>query len=243
VRIFGALSGTTMNAATPGSVIIAQQTQMFGTANAAIASGTLTMNLAQVDFRAENLFTWADSGTSPPTPATFTANVGTLGNALSIAGGTPVEVDGFVAPIGDGNQDMTANALADLTTAPSLVYVKNLTGGFTVGATTSSTQIQLAISGTAATGELAIVDQGFVGTMSLPTTPAPTVQPASSGGLFMIRDKITGSVTAFTSFSAFASALGNALTQGATLEVFGALGTYNAGTNVTQAALVCVVLH
>jgi hypothetical protein len=50
-------------------------------------------------------------------------------------------------------------------------------------------------------------------------------------------------VTAFTSFSAFATALGTALTQGATLDVVAALGTYNAGTNVTQATLVCVVLH
>jgi hypothetical protein len=152
-------------------------------------------------------------------------------------------VDGFPASITDGNQDMTANSLTDLTTAPSLVLVKNLSGGFTVTTATSSTQIQLTITGTAATGELAIIDQGFAGTMSLPSSPTPTFQPASTGVLFMIRDKTTGSVTAYSSFAVFATALGNAITQGATLDVFGALGAYNAGSNTTQATLICAVVH
>src|SRR5262249_50292487 len=117
VRIFGSLTGTVMNAT--AGVVIAQQTQMFGSADGAIASSTLTMNLAQVDFRTENLFDWADSGTTPPTPASFTANVGTLGDGLSIASGTPVETDGFPASIANGNQDMTTvNVLTDLATTP-----------------------------------------------------------------------------------------------------------------------------
>jgi Domain of unknown function (DUF4382) len=243
IRIFGSLSGTSMNASTTGSLVVLEQTKLLGTANGAIASSVLTMNLQDIDFRPQNLFTWADSGASSPTPSAFTVNVGTLGNALSITSGTPVEAQGFLAPISSSTQDATASTLVDLSAAPSLMLVKNLPAGLTVGATTSSSQVELTITGTAAAGELTIIDQGFAGTTMLPFTPAPTVQPAASVGLFVIRDKTTGAVSTYTAFDAFSTALGNALTLGATLKIFGALGAYNSGTNTMQATLVCVVVQ
>jgi len=242
VRIFGSLSGTTMNAAAQSSVVVAQQSRMFGGADTAVLSGTLTIDLGQVDFRPQSLFMWPHSGATPPTAATFTADVSSLANVPGIASGTPVEIDGFMAPITNANQDMTATALINWSTAPSLVFIKNLAGGLAVGLTTSSTQIQVSITGTAVAGELAIVDQGFAGSMNLPASPALTLQPSSSGGVYMIRDKTTGAVTAFTNFSVFSTALGNALVQGATLKILGALGAYDAPTNTTQTSLICAVL-
>jgi len=240
VRVFGTLSGTAMNAATSSGVIRAQQSRMFGTANGPIASTTLTMNLQQVDFRPQSSFTWADSGTTPPTPSAFTANVGTLGNGLNVMSGTNVEARGFLAPIGSGTEDFTANTLINLDAAPALIFVKNLPGGLTVDALISSGQIQLNISGTAVAGEKAIVDQGFVGVTSLPASS--TYQPSLTGGVYMIRDKTTGSVTTFTSFGGFASALGLILAHGATLKVFCALGPYDSGTATMQTTLVSVVV-
>jgi hypothetical protein len=240
VRVFGTLSGTAMNAATPSSVIRAEPSRVFGTAEGAIASGTLTMDLQQVDFRSQNLFTWADSGTTPPTPSTFTANVGTLGDLLNVTSGTNVEARGFLAPITSGTQDFTANALINLDTLPALIYVKNLPGGLTVNSLISSGQIQLQISGTAVAGEKAILDQGFVGVTTLP--PTTTYQPSLTGGLYMIRDKTADSVTAFSSFGSFASTLGLILAHGATLKVFCALGPYDSGTSTMQTTLVSVVV-
>jgi hypothetical protein len=244
VRIFGSLSGTAMNAATPGSVILMEQTKLLGTANGAIATSTMTMNLQAVDFRPHNLFMWGDSGSTIPVPTAFTVDVGTLGNGLGIMASTPVQAQGFIAPIAGSTQNSTAISLLDFATAPALMYVKNLPGGLTVGVTTSLTQIQLNISGTATAGEKAIIDQGFVlGVVNLPTTPAPTVLPVSSGGLFVIRDKTTGSISTYASFVSFSIALNNVLAQGATLDIFSALGTYNAGPNSMQASLICVVVQ
>jgi hypothetical protein len=242
VRIFGSLNGTTMNAAAQSSVVVAQETRMFGGADTAVVSGTLTIDLSQVDFRPQNIFMWPHSGATPPTAATFTADAGSLGSVLGIASGTPVEVDGFMAPVTNANQDMTATALINWSSAPSLAFIKNLAGGLAVDVTAGSTQIQVSLSGTAVAGELAIVDHGFAGSMNLPASSPLTIQPPSSGGVYMIRDKTTGAVTAFTNFSAFSTALGNALAQGATLKILGALGAYDVPTNTTQATLVCAVL-
>jgi hypothetical protein len=166
--------------------------------------------------------------------------VGTLGDGLNVTSGTNVEARGFLAPIDSGTQDFTANTLINLDVAPALIYVKNLPGGLTVDALISSGQIQLNISGTAVAGEKAVVDQGFVGVTSLP--PTSTYQPSLTGGLYMIRDKTTGSVTAFNSFGGFASTLGLLVAHGATLKVFCALGPYDSGTNTMQTTLVSVVV-
>jgi hypothetical protein len=243
VRIFGSLTGTTMNAATPTSVVREQIARTFGHATGAIAASTLTLDLVHVDLIPQGSFTWADSGTTPPTPSTFTANVGTLGNGLGITNGTAVETRGFFAPITDANQDLTAVALIDLDTAPALLFVKNLPGGFTVGEIPGSSEIQLDISGTAGAGEKAVVDQGFAGVVSLPTTPNPTIHPAAAAGLYLIRDKITGNVKIFFTFAPFESVLGTALSQGATIKIFAAVGQYTLATNTLQATLVSVVLQ
>jgi hypothetical protein len=243
VRIFGALSGTAMNATTPMSVIREQESRAFGFATGAIASGTLTFGLQHIELRPESAFTWADSGLTPPDPANFTANVGTLGNALPITNGTAVEVRGFMAGVADANQDMTATTLIDLDSAPSLLFVKNLPLGFTVALTTSATNIQIAITGTALPAEKAIVDHGFAGVVALPTSPTPTIQPAGALGIYMLRDKTTNTITAYSGFDVFSAALGTALGQGATVDTLGAVGTYDNTTNTISAAIVSAVIE
>jgi hypothetical protein len=243
VRIFGTLSGTTMDATANSDVIREQQTRVFGDANGAIAAGTLTMNLNRVDARPEGQFTWADGGTTPPDPSAFTVDAGTLGNGLDVVAGTPVMARGFFSAVNDNNQDLGATSLSNLALAPSHLFVKNLPGGFTVAALTSPTSIEIDITGTATTGERAIINFGFAGPENLPSSPAPTIVPATSTGLYGIHDKATGSYTLYLHFDDFSAALGTALGGGATLRQIGALGIYDPATNAIRAGISNVVIE
>jgi hypothetical protein len=238
VRVFGTLSGTAMNATMPTSVIREQRSRAYGLATGAINGGTLTLALQHIDLRPSSAFAWTDSGSSPPDPTMFTVNAGTLGDALGIAAGTPVE-----APIADTNQDFDATALIDLATAPSFLFVKDLPSGMTVAVAASATQIQLTMTGTPSPGEHAVIDHGFAGVQPLPASPAPTIQPASGAGPFTLRDKATGSVVVYVAFDVFANALASALAQGASVRTLGATGDYDAATNTLQAAHVSIVVQ
>jgi hypothetical protein len=224
-----------MNATTSNSVVREQPARAFGHATGAISGSTLTLDLQHVDLRLESAFTWADSGATPPDPMSFTVNAGTLGSGLGIVNGTAVEARGYFAGAVDANQDFAALSLANLETAPALMLVKDMPSGMTVTVTTSATDIQLALAGTAGAGEKAIIDRGFAGIQSLPTSPTPTIQPSSAAGLFMLRDKGLGTVTCYPTFPAFSTALGNVLTQGAILKMISAVGAYDGTTNVIVA--------
>jgi hypothetical protein len=243
VRVFGTLSGTAMNASTPTSVVREQPARAFGIATAAITGSTLTLDLHHIDLVPQASFTWADSGSGPPNPSLFTVNAGTLGTGLGIITGTAVEARGFLAPIADVNQDMTATALINLANAPSFVFVKDMPAGMTVVLTMTGSQIQVAMSGTPGPAEEAIVDHGFAGVQSLPASPTPIIQPATVAGPFMLRDKTTGNVTAFVTFDAFTTALGGVLAQGASLRTLGGVGQYDSTTNSLQATSVSVVVE
>lgn len=243
VRVFGMLHGTTMDATATTDVIREQQTRVYGDATGAIAAGTLTMDLNRVDYRQENQFTWADGGTTPPNPNAFTADVGTLGSGLGIAAGTPVMARGFIAAVDDNNQDVVATSLSNLALAPSHLFVRNLPGGFTVTAIASSSSLEIDITGTAGPNERATINYGLAGATALPTSPPPTIVPAGSTGLYVIRDQPTGSYTLYLHFADFSAALGTALGGGATLRQIGATGVYDPVANTVHAGVAHVVLQ
>jgi len=244
VRVFGTLTGTTMDATAATSIVRQERTRVFGAAAGAPAGGTLTMNLSHVDQLPQNLFTWTDSGTTPPDPSLFRAEVGSLGNGLAIVPGTNVTAHGYFAAVDDVGEDIVADAVANVDTGPSLLFVRNLAGtGFTVGVTTTTMQIQLSISGVAVAGETAVIDRGQAGTTALPAAPAPTVTRPGTTGTYSLRDRVTNTIQVFTQFSDYTSALGSVMAQGATLIQIGATGSYNAGTNTIDAAVSTAVVE
>ena len=57
-------------------------------------------------------------------------------------------------------------------------------------------------------GEVSQVDQGFLGTFSLATSPAPQILPPLGGGdAYALCDKLTGTTTIYPDFAPFADAL------------------------------------
>jgi hypothetical protein len=243
VRIFGLLNGTSMSATQPNDVIREQVSRTFGHATGAIAGTTLTLNLTHVDLHLQSAFSWLDSGNSPPIPSAFTADVGTLGTNLGIVNGTAVEVRGFLSSVDDSVQDLSAQTLINLDTAPTLLFIRNVPGGFTVGVTATPLFIQIGITGVAFPAEKAILDMGYAGFVQLPTVPAPNITPAGSGGLFMLRDKLTGTVTAYFTFTTFSAALANVMAAGANIVTISATGAYTGSTNTLQANLVSVIVN
>ncbi len=246
VRIFGTVTGTTVDATATTNVARMQYTNVFGHSNVAVLAGVtdMEMDLSKVDLRPESDFVWADAGTPPTDPRHFVAAIGNLGNGLGIGVATPVWARGFFPSISDTQQDFQSTSLANLNLVPSLMFVRNRPAGLNVAATASPGSITLQISGTAGAGEVAVVDQPFVGSSPLPTAPDPTILPVASGPtLFMIRDKTLNKMTFYLVFANFSDALAQKLGVGATIDQISAVGVYSPATNVITASLASAVVH
>jgi hypothetical protein len=244
VRVFGALGGLTLDARLPTDVIRLQPTRVKGFAADAPQAGTLVIDLTRVDLRLDTAFTWSEGGSTPPDPDALELDVGNLGNGLGIVAGTPVEALGFFTPVDDAGEDLEAATLVNRERETSLLAIHDRTDGFTVATTVLPTELEFVITGAAGAGEFALVDQGFLGAMPLPASPAPTVVPANPLrlGYYALRDRVTGTATVYLDFSEFAQALDQALGQGAVLFNFGATGTYDATANALAANVIGCVL-
>jgi hypothetical protein len=244
VKVYGTLTGTTMDATSVDSVVRLERVRVFGVAAGPPAGIILTIDLLAVGQLPEAAFTWTDGGGSPPDPDLFSIDVGTLGNGLQIVAGSNAEARGFFPAIDDVNADFDADALSNADSAASTMIVRNVAvGGFTVNVTTTTTDIQLGIVGAAGPGEVALVDQGLVGTTPLPAAPTPTIMRTGGTGSYSLRDRSTGAFLSFTQFSDYASAVGSMIGQGATLIQIGATGVWNAGTNTIDATVSTAIIE
>ena len=235
VRVFGTLTGANMDASL--GVVREQPTWIYGAAAGAPASGQITLSLVSVGLRDQSLFNWTAN------PASFLTDVGTLADALTIGNGTNVLERGFFAPVSGGATDFTADRVVDADTAPSLVLVRNrLATGFSVTLTCTTGQIDISIAGSAATGEFALLDQGFVGVSNLPSNPTPDIVPAGLG-LYTLRDLSAGTIQIYTYFPSFSAAVGNAVGMGAEVRHVGAVGDWNGVTNTLQSGVVSIVVQ
>lgn len=241
VRVFGTLGGTVMGSS---SVIRMQPTFVFGHSVGAPSGTTATMAITRVGTRDVGVFQWNQGGTTPPDPLLFVSEVGGLAQGLNVTDGDGLVVRGFFTPIDAAGSDFDALSLIDLASVPSLLLVRNrVATGFDVAVTTQTSSLSLAITGSGVAGEFAVVGQPFVGTTALASAPTPTITPAGGVGLYSIRERVTGAIDVFTSFSSFQDSLGMRLGLGAQVVQVGAVGSFNATTNSISAGLIGVVLE
>jgi hypothetical protein len=244
VRVFGTLAGTNMDATGARNVIRMQPTWVLGHANGAPVPPDLQINLTRVDQRDQSVFNWSASGSTPPDPTHFNLLVNNLGTGLNITSTTPVAARGFFPAIDDGNEDFQATILSNLSLVPSLMLVRDRPAGFTVTVTASISQITLGITGTAGTGEYALIDQPLVGPQPLPSAPTPTIVASASGPrYYAIRDNSTGATNLYLVFSDFTFALDHLMTSGAVLDQISAVGVYTGASNTIAAQLAMVVVN
>lgn len=242
VRVFGDLNGFTLDASAPQAVIRLQPTRVLGFANGAPAGSTLALDVERVAFRDASAFAWSEGGTTPADPDDLQADVAGLASGLGIVGGTAVALDGWFSAVDDAGADFVATSVVNRDLAPSLLVVHDRSGGLSVTPTVSASAITLALQGSPDAGEFALIDRGFVGATSLPTSPDPSITPASGLGLYFLRDRTTGVVSLQLDFGAFAAALDLLLAQGAVLYNLGAIGTYDPPTNAMESGFVIVVV-
>jgi hypothetical protein len=182
--------------------------------------------------------------TTPPDPAAFELDVVGLAGGLGITTGAPVGSLGHFAPLDDAGPDFDAVTLANLTDAPvARVRAQPLEHRLELSVVATSGSIQLDLSGTAAPGEVAVVDQGFAGSQPLPASPPAKLEPPASGStLFFLTDQVTGGTSLYTQFSAFSKALQQAVAGGAEVSQVSAIGQYEEPTNtlVTPLVSACV---
>ena len=244
VRIFGALTGTTMDATSPASVVKMIPTSVLGFAAGAPAGGVLTIDLARVDLRPDSAFNWPGGGTTPPDPNALEIAVGGLGVGLGIGAGTPVEARGFFPAVDDAGSDHVASSLTNRALAASLMLIRNRPGGMTVDLTASAGVIEVDMTGATTSGEFAIIDSGFVGIQTLPTLPAPTIVPSNSGPRFyVVRDKSLNTTQLFLQFADFSAEVDHKVSLGANVAQIGAIGVYSSAANQIGAQLGCVVFE
>ncbi len=242
VRLFGSLSGTTLDMTSAPSVARLQITRALGFANSAPAAGSLELDLVRIDLRDESAFTWTDGGPTPADPTMFQATTGSLTTGLGIATSTAVELRGFFPAVDDAGDDFTALSASNRDNAPSLLLIADRTGGMNVTPTVAGGELSFAFSGAAVVGELAVIDRGFVGVTPVPTTPALVLERNPILGIYAFRIRQTDQVALFLNYDDFLTALGTALGQGADVYNLGALGNYDSMTNTLTAGLLLVAL-
>jgi hypothetical protein len=239
VRVFGALTGTLMDAA---QVVRILPAHVLGFANDPVDAGTLPMDLSRVDLEAAQEFTWSEGGPTPPDPEALTIDVGTLADNLGIAAGTAVDAGGAFAAIDDAEEDFVADSVVNHSLAPVTIIIRDRAEGMTLTPTISATELSLEISGHPAANEVARIDKGFVGSVNLPLHPPLTIGPADGTTIFTIRDRDDGSSLVFKKFADFADALADALGNSALIFDLVAVGVYESGGNTLTAKSIGVVL-
>jgi hypothetical protein len=248
VRIFGVqVTNASMDASTTQDVVRIQPARLLGFVASPAAGGQLSVDLSRVDLRFENQFTWTDDGGTPADPSALVVDLGSL-DATGIGGGmspTPVAVTGFFTATDVAASDFTAVAIENRALASSLVVIHDRAAGLNVQPTFASDSIAFSITGSVTTGELLLVDQGFVGATPLPTSPTPMVEARilSGQGFYTVRDRTTGAVSTYLTFAGFSNGLNQALLGGAVLYNVSAVGLYDSGTNTVGCALVGVVVE
>lgn len=225
-----------------GRVWMGQSTLRGRVAVAKSPATTFAVNLQSIDGRDINNFTFTGTGAngaSDADPTNYLINTGSL-NVSSLARDALVVVRGFVVPFGTAgafNNDFTASAVVDLTTAPAVLAVDwspPTANAFFQPLSTSGLTLQTGM------GQFhSLVRDGVITDLS---AGGDVIQPQRSDlGVFLIGNN-TGFVETYSNFNDFVVALQNDLNaSGAILDVT-ARGTFDDATATLTAAFIEVRL-
>jgi hypothetical protein len=237
VEVFGTLStaGTTPITidATTGFIRM-DLTTIIGTTNSDSTTPTtlfnVPMTLEKIGGRDISLFILM-----PASPTNYLVEGSTnLLDGATIAAGTPVKFKGFPLVYTASNPDFDASTYIDLTNARAFLNLGWGTGSpesgvFTSIPTSSSTSLILDLS---ATGYFHRVNrEGDITELSKSSTP--TINLGTGTDRFRIVQGST--VTVYSSFSTFITALNNLCTQGANIKHLYGWGTYSDSTTTFTA--------
>jgi hypothetical protein len=223
-------------------------TRLWGTLNSATTSSA-SLNLLTLGNFAPAGFTFAGTGTAgqDANPAAYVVNTGSTDES-TVSANTLLQLDGLVTPFGSAPPDFNASAITPGTaTQQELVVEWGVNGGSTgpfMTATSAGLVVNLA---DAALGSIHYIRTGpaMLDLTSLPASPTITTVGAAQGDLRLAVGSTATStgMSVFTSASAFATGLNNALNGTNKVYRLVAVGQYNIGANTFVATRISVALH
>lgn len=237
VMVFGDMTGTAM-AATGLENGVARKllTSVFGVATAAPVNNVLTLNVARIDLRPISDFDFTVNSTTEATPTVYTVAVGDL-TTTDISTGSKIRAIGTINPVGiPADANFTATSLVNRSSTAQLLAC--IWAPANAGAFDDVSRTALTLDVSAAT--VKAVADGF-GSTPLTTSPAPTVVPLGTRGIYAIVR--SGSAEVHQLFSTFADSLTASLTGGATVQRVSAIGTFAPSTQQFSASIASVVLQ
>ena len=260
------LDSTGTSATNTGSVRI-EPTQFFGTLVSS-GSGSLTMDLQNINQYPASVYDFAGTGTSAATdavPAGYLVNTGSLTLPADLTAGGPVWVDGIVGPYGSAPPDVNALDVEDEVSEPATLIFTYQSSGVTAGfSTLSDAGLALDLSNANLVSAIIRIGAEDINVTTLPATPTivpqvvpappPPIKVATTGlttsdlpptflPLFCVGSTANG-ISCFNTFATFVAKLNTDFTAAApsAMVKFDARGSYNRATNTFTAAAANVVL-
>jgi hypothetical protein len=211
-----------------------------------VGSGQLTLSLNSLGGRSVAPFDFAGTGSTTGGQAVasgYVVTTGSLGLTNSTVG-VPVEVTGFTTSFGSAPPDFTASTLLDPTTISAELVLDWGAGTATPFTTYDSSAIDVdshnASIGTRHNIQIGAQSINIVGLGS-----DPLIEPNSAGSnlLFAIGHAASGSVTNYTTFAAFITALQSELNGSVLATGLTAVGQYTTSSYVLSATSITLLLN
>jgi hypothetical protein len=211
-----------------------------------VGSGQLTLGLNSLGGRLVAPFDFAGTGSTTGGQASAGGYVVTTGS-LSLTNstvGVPVEVTGFTTSFGAAPPDFTASTLLDPTTISAELVLDWGAGTATPFTTYSSSAIDVDPSN-ASIGTRHAIQIGAESINIVGIASDPLIEPSSSGSnlVFAIGHTASGSVTNYTTFAAFITALQSELNGSVLATGMTAVGQYTTSSYVLSATSITLVLN
>jgi len=180
-------------------------------------------------------YNWNHSAIGGRDPNDLTIAIGSLSGA-GIVANSLVSLDLYFSAVNNASPDATALSLHNLDNSTDSVFsLRDRANGLVITTQASGTTVQFTVTGAIDPTETAQVDEGLLGVQDLLFTTDPVVTVGATQIQFTLQDETGGTIQSFSTYSAFVTALGDALAVPLVVKDFIAIGSFDAPSNTFSA--------